>query len=258
MQSCQFVQKSLSSYLKNHFEKMTSSQLSESIRQIFASSDRDDDGFLCVNEMKSAFHSMGSALDDDEIQTLLRGFDANDDGRFDLDEFETLIRESLNQPLAKADLPDSSPKDPPRTSHNLRIITPRAPAAAPLKLLARAPAPAAFHQPLDASSSFLSAGNDVPASFRRAPSAPVRPAASVAPNLSSASSSSSSSFCATDADIPSASRFSISCRPCCFPAGDFATRCESGSGKTNSELALDGEKAFADAFASHLDGFWFD
>ena len=55
------------------------------LKNIFQEFDRDGNGYISMDEAKAAMKNL--PLTDDEIETLVRAYDANDDGRLQYDEF---------------------------------------------------------------------------------------------------------------------------------------------------------------------------
>lgn len=55
--------------------------------------DRDDDGFLTIEEMHSAMTNMGSSLSAEELRTLLLPFDEDADNLINFQEFKSIFKD---------------------------------------------------------------------------------------------------------------------------------------------------------------------
>ena len=55
------------------------------LKNIFQEFDRDGNGYISMDEAKAAMKNL--PLTDNEIETLVRAYDTNDDGRLQYDEF---------------------------------------------------------------------------------------------------------------------------------------------------------------------------
>lgn len=55
--------------------------------------DRDDDGFLTIEEMHSAMTNMGSSLSAEELRALLLPFDQDSDNLINFQEFKSIFKD---------------------------------------------------------------------------------------------------------------------------------------------------------------------
>jgi len=61
--------------------------LTLSLRMVFDELDVDGDGYITRSELRTAFQRMGHVLNDQEIKTIYKQVDANNDGKITFEEF---------------------------------------------------------------------------------------------------------------------------------------------------------------------------
>lgn len=61
------------------------------MREAFKVFDKDNDGYISNDELKTLLKSIGERMTDDEIQLLLESIDTNGDGRIDETEFIAIL-----------------------------------------------------------------------------------------------------------------------------------------------------------------------
>jgi len=75
-------------FIINRLREETQNTNSEQkIREVFNNADTDKSGFICMDELKNLFVHLDVPLDEHELITILRQFDANEDGRIEYSEF---------------------------------------------------------------------------------------------------------------------------------------------------------------------------
>ncbi|EKX43053.1 hypothetical protein GUITHDRAFT_111099 [Guillardia theta CCMP2712] len=81
--------------LRNFFSTSSEAELSERIAVTFNTHDANKSGTLEVSELLTAFAEMGAPKTADEVRVLIEQFDADDNGEFDIEEFEHMVRHLL-------------------------------------------------------------------------------------------------------------------------------------------------------------------
>lgn len=64
----------------------------QSYLQAFRQFDKNGDGVLSAQELKTVMASLGSPLTDTDIEAMIRLADANGDGRVDYEEFVRMVK----------------------------------------------------------------------------------------------------------------------------------------------------------------------
>ncbi|KAJ1650247.1 hypothetical protein IWQ61_008899 [Dispira simplex] len=71
-------------------DTLTREQLAE-LKETFTVFDKDNDGFITLDELESAFKKLGETVTRKELEETIRNVDADNDGKVDFNEFITLM-----------------------------------------------------------------------------------------------------------------------------------------------------------------------
>ena len=74
------------------------------LKEIFRIYDRDNDGFITINELGNAMKSLGYETGNEELQELIKEFDKDENGNLDVDEFVELINKRIEEAQAEKEL----------------------------------------------------------------------------------------------------------------------------------------------------------
>ncbi|KAK4265247.1 hypothetical protein QN277_026325 [Acacia crassicarpa] len=74
-----------------------SSNKAEELRQVFATFDKNGDGFITRQELRESLRNMRMAMSEKEIDEIVVKFDSNGDGLIDFEEFCLLISECMGR-----------------------------------------------------------------------------------------------------------------------------------------------------------------
>jgi Ca2+-binding EF-hand superfamily protein len=69
----------------------TPKQLEERMKKAFALFDRDHSGYIDENELEYVFQSLGRYFDKKKAHSILKKFDANQDGKISYEEFKNIL-----------------------------------------------------------------------------------------------------------------------------------------------------------------------
>ena len=73
-------------------------------RQAFAAADKDGNGALDADELRTAFHNLGWLATEDEVADVVKRFDADGNGTTEIDEFVAMMTELKSVPAIQAAL----------------------------------------------------------------------------------------------------------------------------------------------------------
>ncbi|VVT53321.1 uncharacterized protein SAPINGB_P003514 [Magnusiomyces paraingens] len=72
--------------------KIKDTDADSEMREAFGVFDKDHDGYISKEELKTLLQAIGENMADDEIQMLMDSIDTNGDGRIDEEEFIAILR----------------------------------------------------------------------------------------------------------------------------------------------------------------------
>ena len=71
-------------------------QLNSKIEEIFKEFDKDGSRGIDENELRQGMKELGITLNDDEVKTMLKDADSDNDGFIQLEEFKTVVQEQVS------------------------------------------------------------------------------------------------------------------------------------------------------------------
>ena len=76
---------------------MEEKTISGELKEIFRIFDKDNDGFITINELRTAMKSLGYETGIEELQKLIKEFDKDENGNLDINEFVELINKKIDE-----------------------------------------------------------------------------------------------------------------------------------------------------------------
>lgn len=72
-------------------KKIKDTDQEDEIREAFRVFDKDDNGYICANELRHVMTNLGERLSDEEIYEMIREADADGDGQVNYEEFVKMM-----------------------------------------------------------------------------------------------------------------------------------------------------------------------
>jgi calmodulin len=86
---------------------MEEKTISGELKEIFRIFDKDNDGFITINELRTAMKSLGYETGIEELQKLIKEFDKDENGNLDINEFVELINKKIDEAEKEKELIDT-------------------------------------------------------------------------------------------------------------------------------------------------------
>lgn len=83
--------------------KQMNAKKKEELKRVFATFDKDGDGFITKKELRESLKGIGMVMTEKEVEEMVQKLDANGDGLIDLDEFCDLFESMVKREKVRGD-----------------------------------------------------------------------------------------------------------------------------------------------------------
>jgi calmodulin len=77
------------------------------LKELFRIFDKDNDGFITINELRTAMRCLGYETKIEELQELIKEFDKDENGNLDINEFVELVNKKIEEAEKEKELIDT-------------------------------------------------------------------------------------------------------------------------------------------------------